>query len=77
MHSASYFAGTAYCQQVGIAADPAQCIADLQTQLTEAIRTTDAAFPTNTSLTITNGEPRLRRLEPIFPPNPKSQKSAK
>ncbi len=57
-----------YCQQVGIAADPAQCIADLQTQLTEAIRTTDAAFPTNTSLTITNGEPRLRRLEKLPEP---------
>jgi hypothetical protein len=57
-----------YCQQVGIAADPAQCIADLQAQLTEAIRTTDAAFPTNTSLTITNGEPRLRRLEKLPEP---------
>lgn len=56
------------CQQVGIAADPARCIADLQAQLTEAIRTTDAAFPTNTSLTIINGEPRLRRLEKLPEP---------
>jgi TnpA family transposase len=57
-----------YCQQVGIVADPARCIADLQAQLTEAIRTTDAAFPTNTSVTITNGEPRLRRLEKLPEP---------
>ena len=43
-------------------------IHDLQTQLTEAIRTTDAAFPTNTSLTITDGEPVLRRLEKLPEP---------
>ena len=52
-----------YCQQVGIAADPAQFVQDLQTQLTETIRTTDAAFPTNTALTIDDGEPVLRRLK--------------
>jgi hypothetical protein len=57
-----------YCQQVGIAADASQLIHDLQTQLTEAIRTTDAAFPTNTSLTITDGEPVLRRLEKLPEP---------
>jgi TnpA family transposase len=57
-----------YCQQVGIATDASQLIHDLQTQLTEAIRTTDAAFPTNTSLTITDGEPVLRRLEKLPEP---------
>jgi TnpA family transposase len=57
-----------YCQHVGIAADPSQLIHDLQTQLTEAIRTTDAAFPTNTSLTIKDGEPVLRRLEKLPEP---------
>ena len=57
-----------YCQQVGIAADASQLIHDLQTQLTEAIRTTDAAFPTNTSLTIQDGEPVLRRLEKLPEP---------
>jgi TnpA family transposase len=52
-----------YCQQVGIAADPTQFVHDLQTQLADAIRTTDAAFPTNTALTIQEGEPILRRLK--------------
>jgi hypothetical protein len=52
-----------YCQRAGIAANPAQFVHDLQTQLTEAIRTTDAAFPTNMALTITQGEPVLRRLK--------------
>jgi Tn3 transposase DDE domain len=53
----------AYCQQVGIAADPAQFIHDLRTRLAETIRTTDAAFPTNTALTIHKGAPVLRRLK--------------
>ena len=53
----------AYCQQAGIAANPAQFVHDLRTQLTEAIRTTDAAFPTNMALTMTQGEPVLRRLK--------------
>jgi Tn3 transposase DDE domain len=51
------------CQRVGIAADPAQFVQALQTQLTETIRTTNAAFPTNTALTIQDGEPVLRRLQ--------------
>jgi Tn3 transposase DDE domain len=53
----------AYCQQVGIASDPTQFVDALQTQLSEAIRTTDRAFPTNTAVTIKDGEPVLRRLE--------------
>ena len=52
-----------YCQQVGIAADPAQFTQDLRTKLAESIRTTDATFPTNTALTIRKGEPVLRRLK--------------
>jgi TnpA family transposase len=52
-----------YCQQVGIAADPTQFVHDLQAQLAATIRTTDAAFPTNTALTIQEGEPVLRRLK--------------
>lgn len=52
-----------YCQQVGVAADPAQFVQDLQAQLTRAIRTTDAGYPANTALTIQAGEPVLRRLE--------------
>ena len=52
-----------YCQQVGIAADATQFVHDLQTQLSQAILIADAAFPTNTSLTIKEGEPVLRRLE--------------
>ena len=52
----------AYCQQVGIPSDPAQFVLTLQTQLRERIRTTDLAFPTNTALTIKDGEPVLRRL---------------
>jgi TnpA family transposase len=51
------------CQQVGIASDPTQFVRDLQTQLTQAIRTTDTAFPTNTSLRIKDGEPVLSRFE--------------
>lgn len=57
-----------YCQQVGIAANSAQFVNDLQSQLTHAIKTTDAAFPTNTSLTIKEGEPVLRRLEKLPEP---------
>jgi hypothetical protein len=60
--------GETYGQQVGIATDASPWIHDLQTQLTEAIRTTDAAFPTHTSLTITEGEPVLRRLEKLPEP---------
>jgi TnpA family transposase len=52
-----------YCQQVGIAADPSQFVHDLQERLATAIRTTDAAFPANTALTIEAGEPVLRRLK--------------
>lgn len=52
-----------YCQQIGIVADPAQFVQALQTRLAETIRATDAAFPTNTSVTLKNGEPVLRRLE--------------
>jgi TnpA family transposase len=52
-----------YCQRVGMAADPAPFAHDLQRRLAETIRTTDAAFPTNTGLTITDGEPVLRRLQ--------------
>jgi hypothetical protein len=52
-----------YCQQVGIAADPTQCIQDLRTKLAETIRLTDAAFPSNTAVTIHNGEPVLHRLK--------------
>jgi len=52
-----------YCQQIGIAADATQFVHDLQNQLSQAILTADAAFPTNTSLTIKDGEPVLRRLE--------------
>jgi hypothetical protein len=51
-----------YCEQVGIASNPARFVQDLRTWLTETIRTTDAAFPTNTSLSIKDGEPVLRRL---------------
>ena len=53
----------AYCQQVGIAAEPAQFVQDLRTRLAETICTTDAAFPANTALTIRTGEPVLRRLK--------------
>lgn len=52
-----------YCQQVGIAADATQFVHDLQPQLSQAILTADAAFPTNTSLTSKEGDPVLRRLE--------------
>ena len=52
-----------YCAQVGIAADPAQFVQDLSTRLAETIRTTDAAFPTNTALSIKGGEPVLHRLD--------------
>ena len=52
-----------YCQRVGIAADPAPFAHDLQSRLAETIRTTDAAFPTNAALTITDDEPVLRRLQ--------------
>jgi hypothetical protein len=52
-----------YCEQVGISADPAQFVQNLQVWLAETIRTTDAAFPSNTALSIKNGEPVLRRLE--------------
>lgn len=52
-----------YCQRVGITSEPAQFIHDLQSRLTSTIRATDAAFPTNTALTIKDGEPVLRRLE--------------
>jgi hypothetical protein len=52
-----------YCQQIGVASDPTQFVRDLQTQLTQAIRTTDTAFPTNTSLRIKDGEPVLSRFE--------------
>jgi hypothetical protein len=52
-----------YCQQVGIAADPARFTPDLQSKLVETIRATDVAFPTNTALTIHKGEPVLRRLK--------------
>jgi TnpA family transposase len=51
-----------YCQRVGIAADPAQFVQELQTRLTETIRTVDVAFPANTALTIVDGEPVLHRL---------------
>jgi hypothetical protein len=53
----------AYCQQVGIAAEPAQFVQDLRARLAETICTTDAAFPANTALTIRKGEPVLRRLK--------------
>lgn len=52
-----------YCRQVGIASDPEQFVHDLQSQLISFIFITDAAFPTNTALTIKDGEPVLRRLE--------------
>jgi TnpA family transposase len=52
-----------YCQRVGIAADPTPFAHDLQSRLAETICTTDAAFPTNTALTIQDGEPVLRRLQ--------------
>jgi hypothetical protein len=52
-----------YAQQVGIPAAPIQGVQALQTQLAEAMRTTDQAFPTNTTLTIHKGEPVLRRLK--------------
>jgi TnpA family transposase len=52
-----------YCQQVGIAANPTQFVHELQTELGHAIRTTDTAFPTNTALTLNDGEPVLRRLK--------------
>jgi TnpA family transposase len=52
-----------YCHQVGLSSDPAQFVHDLQHRLMETIRCTDAAFPTNTALTIQDGEPVLRRLK--------------
>jgi len=52
-----------YCQQVGIAKNPVAFVQTLQTQLTKRIRTTDDAFPTNTSLTIKDGEPVLSRFK--------------
>ena len=52
-----------YCAQVGISPDPETFVQALQTWLTETIRATDAAFPTNTSLSIQAGEPVLRKLE--------------
>jgi TnpA family transposase len=53
----------AYCSQVGISPDPETFVQELQTWLTETIRATDAAFPTNTCLSIQEGEPVLRKLE--------------
>lgn len=58
-----------YCHQVGIAADPAEFVHALQTQLAEAICTTDTAFPTNTAVTIKGGEPVLRRLKKRLEPD--------
>ena len=52
-----------YCHQVGITADPGAFVHHLKVRLTEAIRTTDAAFPSNTAVTLRDGEPVLRRLE--------------
>ena len=52
-----------YCAQVGISPDPETFVQALQTWLTDTIRATDAAFPTNTSLSIQDGEPVLRKLE--------------
>jgi hypothetical protein len=52
-----------YCAQVGISPDPETFVQELQTWLSETIRATDAAFPTNTSLSIQDGEPILRKLE--------------
>jgi TnpA family transposase len=52
-----------YCAQVGISPDPQTFGQELQTRLSETIRATDAAFPTNTSLSIQDGEPVLRKLE--------------
>jgi len=52
-----------YCSQVGISPDPETFVQKLQTWLTETIRATDAAFPTNTCLSIQEGEPVLRKLE--------------
>jgi TnpA family transposase len=52
-----------YCHQVGITADPVAFVHHLQAQLTEAIGATDAAFPSNTAVTLKDGEPVLRRLE--------------
>jgi Tn3 transposase DDE domain len=52
-----------YGHQVGITADPVAFVHHLRAQLTEAIRSTDAAFPRNTAVTLKDGEPVLRRLE--------------
>lgn len=52
-----------YGHQVGMTADPTQFVHHLKAQLTEAIRSTDAAFPSNTAVTLKDGEPVLRRLE--------------
>jgi TnpA family transposase len=52
-----------YCDQVGITADSVAFVHHLKAQLTEAIRTTDAAFPSNMAVTLKDGEPVLRRLE--------------
>jgi hypothetical protein len=52
-----------YGYQVGITADPVAFVPPLKAQLTEAIRPTAAAFPRNTAVTLTDGEPVLHRLE--------------
>jgi hypothetical protein len=52
-----------YCHQVGITADPVAFDHHLNAQLTEAIRSMDVAFPSNTAATLKDGEPVLRRLE--------------
>jgi hypothetical protein len=51
------------CAQVGISPDAETFVQALHTWLTDTIRATDAAFPTNTSLSIHDGEPVLRKLE--------------
>jgi hypothetical protein len=52
-----------YCHQVGITADPVAFVHHLKAQLTETIRSTDAAFPSNAAVMLKDGEPVLRRLE--------------
>lgn len=51
-----------YCEQVGISAEPARFIEGLQTWLSDTIRTLEAGFPENESVTIKDGEPVLRRI---------------
>ena len=53
----------AYCRASRYCLDPAQFVQTLRTQLTEAIRTTDAVFPTNTALSIKTANPSCGRLE--------------